>query len=259
MGVHGLNTTLPGIATGAAGAADDAPRYALYYAPAADSALWRFGCGVLGYDAECGAELDTAPPAGIEAAFWHEIRRKPAGYGFHGTLKAPFRLDPACDEAALLAAIAALAGTCAPFELPALQLCISTDFVALVPSTPAPAMSALARRAVLELDRFRAALSDADRARRNLHQLTPRQRILLEAHGYPFVLEEFRFHMTLTGPVDEDAREDVVGALAAMYAQSRACCSLPVQDIAVFRQDGPEHRFRLLQRFALAETPCMVA
>lgn len=259
MGFHGLNKAMPRAAAEAAGRADDGPRYALYYAPVAESALWAFGCGILGYDAECGADMPIAPPAGIEAAFWHDMRRKPAGYGFHGTLKAPFRLDPAYDEAMLLAAVTALAGSCPPFELPALELSIAGDFFALVPSAPAPEMNALARRAVLELDRFRAPLTEADRRRRNPHQLTPRQRILLEAHGYPFVLEEFRFHMTLTGAVTEGMREDVGRALAAAYAECRASSALMVQDIAVFRQEGSGQPFRLLQRFALADMACMVA
>ncbi len=259
MGFHGSNKALSVAAGEAAGRAENAPRYALYYAPAAESALWAFGCGILGYDAECGADVCTASPTGLDPAFWHNIRRKPAGYGFHGTLKAPFRLAPAYDEAELLAAVAALAASCQPFEMPALKLAAAGDFFALVPSAPVPAMNALARRAVLELDRFRAPLTEADRARRNLHQLTPRQRILLEAHGYPFVLEEFRFHMTLTGAVADDARENVGRALAAAYTESRAGSSLAVQDIAVFRQNSTGQRFRVLQRFALAEVSCMVA
>lgn len=252
MGFQRLDTARPHAAREAAGQTGDAPRYALYYAPSADSALWAFGCGILGYDAERGMDVDAAPPSGIETALWHSIRRKPAGYGFHGTLKAPFRLAPACDEAQLLDAVAALAGSCQPFELPPLELCAMEDFFALLPAAPVPAMSTLARRAVLELDRFRAPLTDADRARRNPHRLTPRQRILLEAHGYPFVLEEFRFHMTLTGTMAEDVHEEVGRQLAAAYAESGACAALVVEDIAVFRQQGAGQRFQLLQRFALA-------
>lgn len=234
-------------------------RYALYYAPAAESALWRFGCDILGYDAECGADLTCAGPGGLEPDLWREMCRKPAGYGFHGTLKAPFRLAPGHDEAVLVDAVAALAASCQPFQLPALELRPLGDFFALVPSAPVPEMCTLARRAVLELDRFRAPLTEEDRIRRNVERLTPRQRVLLEAHGYPFVLEEFRFHMTLTGPVGEELRADVQQALVRAYAESRACAPLPVQDICLFSQQAPHQRFRLLQRFTLADAACMVA
>ncbi len=259
MGFDTMKNNLALLAAGGAGQGASIPRYALYYAPPAESALWRFGCDVLGYDAECGADTPPLALPGLEPGLWQEMRRKPAGYGFHGTLKAPFHLAPEYDEAALVAAVTAFANSCQPFELPALELRALGSFFALVPSAPVPDMNALARRAVLDLDRFRAPLSDADRARRNVHQLTPRQRVLLEAHGYPFVLEEFRFHMTLTGAMDADESAQLCHALAEAYARSSACAPVRVQDVALFVQHAPQTRFRLMRRFVLADATCMVA
>ena len=52
-----------------------APRYAIYFVPRAETALYRFGAFVLGYDGYTGAEV--APPAGTEAFAWPELVREP--------------------------------------------------------------------------------------------------------------------------------------------------------------------------------------
>lgn len=80
-----------------------APRYALYYTPAADSALWRFGSATLGYDAITGRDIAFAVPPGCEALDWQELIAEPRRYGFHATLKAPFELANGRNE-----------GRCAP-------------------------------------------------------------------------------------------------------------------------------------------------
>ena len=61
----------------------EAPRYAIYYAPAADSALNRFGTQLLGYDAVNGEALLFAD--GIEQVLpdWRYLTNDPRKYGFH--------------------------------------------------------------------------------------------------------------------------------------------------------------------------------
>lgn len=228
------------------------PRYALYYAPPRESALWQFGCSLLGHDAESG-HMSSPRLEGVDAQLWQELVCKPRHYGFHGTLKAPFRLAPGQNAAMLETALVTFADSCPAFELPALELRALGHFFALVPQVSAPDLGRLAHRAVLELDSFRDELTDADRARRNPERLSPRQRVLMEAHGYPFVLEEFRFHMTLTGPVTSPAvRENVAQALTASYARSRASAPLLVRDVALFMQPNGQERFRLVRRFPLS-------
>ena len=73
-------------------------RYAVYVAPPPESALWRFGSAVVGRDAASGeAQLGFAPD-GFDATAWRSMTTKPRRYGFHATIKAPFRL---ADEASL--------------------------------------------------------------------------------------------------------------------------------------------------------------
>ena len=67
------------------------------------------------------------------------------------------------------------------------------------------------------LDPFRAPLTPSERARRRPEDLDPRRRALLDRWGYPHVFEAFRFHMTLTGRLADDAREAWRARLAASW------------------------------------------
>lgn len=226
-------------------------RYALYLAPDPASALWRFGSAVIGYDAESGKEPPPPDLAGFDASRWRALTETPRRYGFHGTLKAPFRLKAGRDMGDLLCAVAALACAHEPFELPALQARALGAFIALIPPSPVPALDDLAAAAVRGLDGLRAPLSPAERTRRQPERLTPRQRALLDTYGYPYVLEAFRFHMTLTGSLPEAEQAHALAALAAAFAASGARAPVTISDVAVFAQDSPAARFRLMARVPL--------
>lgn len=227
-----------------------APRYAVYLAPPPASALWRFGSAVLGYDAQTGEEV--APPvlAGFDRESWHRLTGEPRRYGFHGTLKAPFRLAAGMREADLVTAIAAACAAERAFLLPALEVRALGAFIALMAPAPPQALDALAERMVLGLDALRAPLTDAERAKRRPERLTDRQRAYLDAYGYPYVREEFRFHMTLTGPLAGDDLARAHAALAGAYVASGARAALPVAEVGLYVQAGPAARFRLARRFA---------
>src|SRR5262249_2220033 len=77
-------------------------------------------------------------------------------------------------------------------------------------------------------------LTDADRARRNPARLTPRQRDYLERWGYPYVMEEFRFHMTLTGRLEAN-RASPLDMLREGF-RDIGIGRLSVDRIALFRQ-----------------------
>jgi len=228
-----------------------AHRYAVYLAPAADSALWRFGSTMVGYDAETGAEPSPPDLPGFDAANWRAMTAEPRRYGFHGTLKAPFRLAEGRSEAELLALTEACAAEHHGFELPPLKVSAIGAFLALVPPVPVPALADLARCTVLDLEPVRAPLSEAEIAKRRPERLSPRQRQLLDAYGYPYVEEEFRFHMTLTGPLDPALQAHALRALSDAFAGSGAAAPLRISDVALYVEDEPGGRFRLARRFAL--------
>src|SRR3954465_6807057 len=70
------------------------PRFAIYFVPAADSALYQFGASVLGYDCYERCEVKLPRNFPLTDAGWMELTAAPPQYGFHGTLKAPFFLKP---------------------------------------------------------------------------------------------------------------------------------------------------------------------
>ena len=231
------------------------PRYAIYFAPDPESPLWRFGSACIGYDAQTGALLPVRAPLGIGEADWHAMTAEPRRYGFHATLKAPFHLRAGADEPALLAAMARFAAAHVPFELPGLRTALLGRFVALVPSGETPALLALAAAAVEAFEPFRAPLSDSDLARRRSAPLTARQSDYLDRWGYPYVFDEFRFHMTLTGPLDAPLREAVRADLERAHAAAVGEGPVALDAVALFRQDRRDLPFRILSRDRLSR-PC---
>ena len=222
-------------------------RYALYAAPPPDDPLWRFGSSVIGYDAALAR--DAAFPAGepFGRPDWAELTDDPRRYGFHGTLKAPFELAEDASEADLLEAAMIFAERRSAVVLPAMTVALLKSFIALVPAEPSDALATLAADCVRDLDAFRAPMSETDRARRLKAPLTERQIAQVDAFGYPYVFEDFRFHMTLTGSLPEPLRIPVREALAAAYAPLAA--PVRVDALAVFRQDDRQSRFTILARF----------
>ncbi|MEP9354611.1 DUF1045 domain-containing protein [Xanthobacter sp. KR7-65] len=227
-----------------------AERYAVYFAPPAESPLWRFGSAVIGFDAETGAAPAAPDLPGFDPETWSEVTAEPRRYGFHGTLKAPFRLAEGCSVQDLEAAVAACAGGHHAFEMPPLEVRALGAFIALVPAVPSPKLEDLAVSAVTELEGLRAALSPAEVARRNPEKLSARQLTYLETYGYPYVLDEFRFHMTLTGPLPEPERDHALIALQAAFAASGADVPAVATGIALYAQEPGAPRFRLMRRFA---------
>jgi hypothetical protein len=122
--------------------------------------------------------------------------------------------------------------------------------VAITPDAAPEALAALERAVVTGFDRFRAPLDPADRARRRPERLSERQRDNLDRYGYPYIFEEFRFHMTLTGRLDEP--QPVAEALRGMAAAAGVPDRLTLDRLALFRQDDAAGRFRIVSTAALA-------
>lgn len=224
-------------------------RFAVYFAPAPDSALWRFGSAWLGRDAAGEGEL--APPAlpGLDPERWQEITRSPRHYGFHATLKPPFALAAGTDAEDLTRAAAAFAATQRRFSAPPLAVTDLGGFLALCPTVPSAALNRLAADCVRAFDAFRAPQSAAERDARRKAGLSPYMEAQLGRWGYPYVMDAFRFHMTLTMRLEAEERARVADLLAPLAAPVTAR-PLPVEAIALFRQPDRETPFTLLRRFA---------
>jgi len=218
------------------------PRYAIYYAAARGSTLDRFGAEHLGYDAWSGDDVPF--PDGMPAD-WRELTDDPRKYGFHATLKAPFALAPGKNETELTAACADFART--PRKIPVIAPVVSSisGFIAVVPTEPSDELIRFAADCVRAFDAFRAPLTPEDRARRRPDKLTERQRNYLDRWGYPYVMDEFRFHMTLTGRLDNKRREAVLDFLSRRFIKL-GLSALAIDRIALFKQIDAASRFRSL-------------
>ena len=217
-------------------------RYAVYFVPPADGALYRLGSSLLGYD--CYHGVDVAFPHGLPDD-WAALTAAPRSYGFHGTLMAPFRLGPGRDESGLVRTVARFADAARDIAVIDPVVRALGRFIAIVPRERNAVLDRLAADCVAGFDDFRAPLSAGDRARRETG-LSVRERSNLERWGYPYVFEDFRFHMTLTGPVGDDRRSAIGDLLSGLLV--RACGSDPLQidRIVLLRQDGNAQRFRVV-------------
>ena len=233
-------------------------RYAIYWAPEAGSPLWRFGSAWLGWDAEAGAPVPhpdlTPEQAAALPAPPSEITATPRRYGFHATLKPPFALAEGRDAAGLLASAKAIAAGLAPFEAPPLRLVAGRRFASLRLSAPCAEMTALAAAAVAGLDAFRAPPSATDLARRRAGGLSTEEEDNLARWGYPWLMDLFDFHLTLSGPLAPEALRRSAVVLDPLTEPLRRE-PLAVREIALYGDPGEGRPFRLLRRVPLGAAP----
>ncbi|SNR34827.1 DUF1045 domain-containing protein [Puniceibacterium sediminis] len=222
-------------------------RYAIYYT-LPPGPLASFGAAWLGWDAANGLPCPPPDIPGLPAPA-HDITATPRKYGLHGTIKPPFRLATGTTPAQLKTAFANLCATQPRITLDALALTRLGRFLALTPTGDTSALSDLAAQAVQQLDPFRAPPTDAELQRRNPASLSPRQRELLALYGYPYVLEAFRFHITLTGRLAPDALSATESALRPQLAP---LLSAPFHiDALTLCGEDSEGRFHELDRLSL--------
>lgn len=226
-------------------------RYALYFAPDRDSAWWHAGNQWLGRDAEAAEPLPQPVIEGMQPDLQHKLTRDARRYGFHATLKAPFRLAPGCTEAALHLALQDFCRQRAPVRGLAPGVQWMGNFLALRPTENQAAINALAFACVEHFDQFRAPMSEADLARRQQHPLSPRQQALLMQWGYPYTEEEFRFHMTLTDRLEPGALADSIHTAAQKHFDLDA--PLDINGLALFTEHQPGADFQLAARFPFGE------
>lgn len=219
---------------------DDAgtSRYAVYFAPPAGSAWWTFGAHWLGRDERTDAPLPQPALPQIDAAVLRQVTAAPRHYGFHATLKAPIALRPGVARAQLVQRMQALAQQLQPVPLGALHARTLERFVALMPAASSAALAALAAACVTELDDLRAPPAAAELARRHAAGLDARGAALLAQYGYPYVLERFRLHFTLSGSVDAVTATRLLWAAEAPVAQLNAQAPLVLDRLCLFEQRG---------------------
>jgi putative phosphonate metabolism protein len=229
-------------------------RFAIYFVPHPATPLARFACTWLGRDVEDGSAVAPLVVEGLAPARQTALTEDPRLYGFHATLKPPFRLAHGRSAPELLDAVAAYAAGAPRVRIPALRLATLGHFMALVPVGQIAALDALAADCVRDFDGFRAPPGGAELARRRGARLSKRQDALLTQWGYPYVMEEFRLHLTLTGRLTTEDQALLAPILARLTAPY---CGTPVDidALAVCVQAAPGEPFIVRRRFALAAPP----
>jgi putative phosphonate metabolism protein len=220
-------------------------RYALYFAPPEDHPLAQAASAWLGRDAFSGTVLPPPSDTGLAEEEWLSFTRDPRRYGFHATIKAPFRLAEGRSEGELVDALGEFAARQHAFTIPKLALAALGPFFALIEDEPVSELALFSAAVVTDFEPFRAPLTEADLARRHPERLSPRERELLDTWGYPYVFDEFQFHMSLTGPVPVDRAEETHDALQRHF-RTFIGQPLAITHIALFREDSDGADFRAL-------------
>ncbi|NTS31594.1 DUF1045 domain-containing protein [Phyllobacterium sp. BT25] len=228
-------------------------RYAIYFTPPASDPLLKVAANWLGRNAFSGQAVKVPHIRGLDPADFAQLTDSPRRYGFHATLKAPFRLAEGLEERELLSAMMHFASSVDPVEIPKLEIRCLGGFFALVPSEPLDRLNQLANDIVVAFDRFRAAPSEQEIKRRNPDALSVSEQRNLEQWGYPYVFEEFRFHMTLTGPVpeaDQPRIERILGEFLEPVLEE----PVEINNLALFTEAQPGSPFEINSLHPLAGT-----
>ncbi len=212
-------------------------RYAVYFVPSDDSMLGEFGAHVL-QRTRC---QDDHP-------IRLNVTKKAAHYGFHSTFKAPMELANGFTEQALLDAVQAYTRSKKRVPLTGLRPNIVNGFHALT-LPHSPDVNAFAADVMRTFEPFRAPLNDADRQRRKPETLSERGRKYLETYGYPHVLEEFHFHMTLSNRIENAEESHSYHQWLSELFETRVTQTPWLDQLAVFWQPDRNTAFTRIGEF----------
>jgi putative phosphonate metabolism protein len=215
-------------------------RYGVYFTPR-PGAFAQAGASWLGWDIAGGTPLPSPEP---------DLTARPRKYGFHAIMKPPFSLAKGATREALHDALAALCKVMPPVVLQRPEINRIGSFMAFTVRGDTDQLGALASRCVRELDDFRAPPSEDELERRRQARLTAEQEENLKRWGYPHVMDSFRFHMTLTGPVP---RADLDRVLTALRRHFDATLAEPfVIDSLTLVGEAQDGFFHEIERFPLS-------
>ncbi len=232
-------------------------RYAIYFAPQDNSELEIFGATVLRRRAVNANEWinPQLPVAFPESAHWQDLIKRPAHYGFHATIKAPFELAKGESADELVADLAEFCRHREPIKLNGLAPIRTSRYDALAFDDQPGALPTLAADCVTHFEKYRAPLTQADIDRRDPASLNDVQRDYLARFGYPYIMDDFNFHMTLSGSEDRDD----VGYLDWLQTLYRSMVNdHPVLDrLCVFHQPDRSTAFVRTHEFIFGAKPAL--
>ena len=227
-------------------------RYALYFSPAPGTAWWNAGCSWLGRDAHTGAEVLQPQVDGMTAVQLARLTTDARRYGFHATLKAPFALADGATEVDLAAMATVFASAQQTQLIDDVQVQTMGQFLALRPVHRNAELDSLAQHCVEYFDILRAPASAGELAKRRMAGLSARQDALLTRWGYPYVEEEYRFHMTLTDALkaaDAPLMALLHSAARTHFAPAAQVEPLRLNGLTILREETPGAAFSVWLRY----------
>jgi hypothetical protein len=212
-------------------------RYAVYFCPAAGSGLEAFGR----------KWLSTEDVPRVASERLKTLTAKMRRYGWHATLCAPFSLTKHANYDDLRQRVVDIAKRFSPFEMP-LHLDRLGGFLALRPTGDETTIHALGDACIRELNVLRAPLTD-DAWQRRASYLDDVELALYRQFGYPYVLERYRFHMTLSAPASDVEEE----ALREWLSPRLANLSAHIDALTICGEKEPGTNFEAIARIALGQ------
>jgi len=213
------------------------PRYSIYFAPAVGSELAEFGRFVM-----------SRQPIPDDHPDRIEVTSRAAHYGFHSTLKAPMELAESVTERDLLTSVEQFCQSRNSVPLTGLAPSVLDGFHALK-VTESTELDQFAADVVTAFEPHRAPLTAADRARRNPDALSARQVEYLDTFGYPYVLNEFRFHMTLSYRIENAEVSSSYAAWLTDLFNDIVTEAPRIDRLAVFSQPDRDTAFTRVAEF----------
>jgi hypothetical protein len=242
-------------------------RYAVYFVPERDSSLHKLGSGLLGYDIYSGQTVsghDLPLPEGLSI---ERLTEEPRRYGLHATVVAPF-FPHDTNEANLLRDAAHFCRSASQVTVPRMQVVKHRGFMALRPIQGGrheqhayERLRSLAAEAVRFFFPLRTPPGPAELARRLAEKLSSRQAANVLEWGYPYIFDEYDFHITLTGTVQETSVQTLQTVLFHYFGEATAkplkidhlcLCRQPVSGMQT-TNELPAGLFTVLERFPLTK------
>ena len=222
-------------------------RYAIYYVPSENSELDLFGKCWLGWDPYKGVETTKSDLSKLPSfKKFSSLVLTPKQYGFHGTIKAPFRLKNEYTYNDLENKVREISKQIHSFYFDQLIIKKLGNFIGLIPTNNLK-INAVSNKFVEELDYLRDELSESEIKKRKPHKLTSNQKQMLFKWGYPYVFDEFKFHLTLTSKLNVVEIDDVLRSLQNILKQVNLN-KISFNNICIFGQKSDE-KFYFVQRF----------
>ncbi len=231
--------------------AQRAHRYAVYFAPNVEQQWWEQGSRWLGRCALSQQVILQPTVAGVSAQRLAELTAHPRRYGFHATLRAPFVLADQYQPKDLSDRVSRLCQNLKPFVLPRLQVKLLDHFLALVPERDAAQLTLLEEQCVTELNDYAAPLEPDELRRRRSAGLSSHEDSLLVRWGYPYVLDRFRFHCSLTGSLATASPRELRALTEAAHQHFEQLPPCVVESLAIFVEPTRGADFVLLEQCRL--------